>query len=152
MKRPPFDPKKGVFGEGVGAQIIWIGCLMGAVSLALGYGMWRIDPDGPWRTMVFTTLTISQMGNALAIRSSRDSLFSIGLFSNRLMVGAVLSTFALQLAVVYIPAFQRVFTTEALTAQDLLISLAGSIVVFLIVEAYKWVLRRRDNRTAGSRA
>jgi len=51
MKRPPFDPKKGVFGEGVGAQIIWIGCLMGAVSLALGYGMWRIDPDGPWRTM-----------------------------------------------------------------------------------------------------
>jgi Ca2+-transporting ATPase len=150
MKRPPFDPKKGVFGDGVGAQIIWIGCLMGAVSLALGYGMWRIDPDGPWQTMVFTTLTISQMGNALAIRASRESLLSIGPFSNRLMVAAVVSTFALQLALVYLPVFQRVFKTEALTAQHLLISLAGSVIVFLMVELYKWVLRRRDSRTAGS--
>jgi Ca2+-transporting ATPase len=148
MKRPPFDPKKGVFGDGVGAQIIWIGCLMGAVSLVLGYSMWRIDPDGPWQTMVFTTLTISQMGNALAIRASRESLFSIGLFSNRLMVAAVVSTFALQLALVYLPAFQSVFKTEALTAQHLLISLVGSVIVFLMVEVYKWVLRRRDSRTA----
>lgn len=148
MKRPPFDPKKGVFGEGVGAQIIWIGCLMGAVALALGYSMWRIDPDGPWQTMVFTTLTISQMGNALAIRSNRESLLSIGLFSNPLMVVAVVSTFVLQLALIYLPVFQHVFRTETLTAQHLLISLAGSAIVFLMVELYKWVLRRRDSRAA----
>jgi Ca2+-transporting ATPase len=66
------------------------------------------------------------------------------------MVAAVVSTFALQLALVYLPVFQRVFKTEALTAQHLLISLAGSVIVFLMVELYKWVLRRRDSRTAGS--
>jgi Ca2+-transporting ATPase len=145
MKRPPFDPKKGIFSDGLGAQIIWVGILMGLVSLAVGYISWRIDPDGPWRTMVFTTLTLSQMGNALATRSSRDSLFKIGLFSNRLMVGAVLLTLVLQLLLIYVPVLQSVFSTEALTAQQLLICLLTSAVVFVILEIYKWFVRRRDN-------
>jgi Ca2+-transporting ATPase len=144
MKRAPFHPQESVFSRGIGAQIIWIGCLMGAVSLALGYGLWRIDPIGPWRTMVFTTLTLAQMGNALAIRANRDSLFTIGLFSNRLMIVAVVATFVLQLAVIYVPALQSVFKTEALSVRNLLISLGGSTVVFVVVEAYKWILRRRD--------
>jgi Ca2+-transporting ATPase len=143
MQRPPFRPKESVFSRGIGAQIIWIGFLMGAVSLALGYVSWRNDPNGPWRTMVFTTMVLAQMGNALAIRSSRDSLFRIGVFSNRLMVLAVLAGIVLQLALIYVPAFQRVFSTEALTPQELLICLLVSLVVFVVVEIYKWFLRHR---------
>ena len=51
-----------------------------------------------WRTMIFMVITLSQMGNVLAIRSLRDSLFHIGLFSNWFMVGAVALTFVLQFA------------------------------------------------------
>jgi Ca2+-transporting ATPase len=93
--------------------------------------------------MVFTTLTLSQMGNALAVRSERDSLFRIGLLSNKPLLGAVLLTFVLQLAVVYVPFLQGVFKTVALPPGDLAISLLLSTVVFWGVELRKWLLRRR---------
>jgi Ca2+-transporting ATPase len=145
MQRTPYRPKESIFSRGVGTQIIWVGILMGIISIAVGRIAFDIE-GVPWRTMVFTTLVLSQMGNALATRSSRDSLFKIGLFSNRLMVGAVLLTFVLQLAIIYIPPFQGVFSTESLTIEQLLICLGASAIVFVILEMYKWVMRIRSNR------
>jgi Ca2+-transporting ATPase len=127
----------------MGQRILWIGFLMGIVSLGIGYIYWLQDPNGPWRTMAFTTLTLAQMGNALAIRSNVDSIFTIGLFSNKLMVIAVLLTFVLQLALIYVPFLQGFFSTEALPLTDLLIALVSSSVVFISVELSKWVNRRK---------
>jgi Ca2+-transporting ATPase len=93
--------------------------------------------------MIFTTLTLSQLGHVHAIRSSRDSLFKIGLFSNKALLGAVLLTFILQMAVVYVPFLQAIFKTVALPPVDLLISLVLSTVVFWVVELEKWFLRQR---------
>jgi Ca2+-transporting ATPase len=146
MRRPPFAPNESVFSQGIGVQIIWIGLLMGAVSLALGYISWRIDPGGPWRTMVFTTMVLAQMGNALALRSSRDSLFRIGPFSNRLMVLAIVASVILQLALIYLPVFQRVFSTRPLTPQELLICVLVSLTVFVAVEVYKAFRRWQEGR------
>jgi Ca2+-transporting ATPase len=139
MKRSPFHPKESIFSRGIGKQILWIGMLMGLMSLGSGYFFWLNDPTSPWQTMVFTTLTLAQMGNALATRSSKDSLFKIGLFSNRLMVGAVMLTFVLQLALIYLPFFQRFFKTEPLSFQELFISLLASSVILITVEVYKWI-------------
>jgi Ca2+-transporting ATPase len=141
MKRSPFKPNESVFSRGIGLEIIWIGFLMGLISLGLGYMGWLKDPDGPWQTMVFTTMVLAQMGNALAIRSNRDSLFKIGVFSNRLMVFSVLSTFGLQLALIYIPFFQNIFKTQPLTLQEFGVCLAASLVVFVVIEIYKWFRR-----------
>jgi Ca2+-transporting ATPase len=148
MERPPFHPKESVFSRGLGSQIIWIGLLMGAVSLGVGYQFWRMDPDGPWRTMVFTTMVLGQMGNALATRSSIDSLFRIGFVSNRLMVFAVLGTVALQFLLIYVPVFQRIFKTQALSGQELLICILTGLVVFIAVEVYKAVRRLVADRAA----
>ncbi len=147
MRRPPYPPQMSIFGRGLGRDIIWIGLLMGFVSLAMGFWAWRTG-HATWRTMVFTTLTLSQMGNALAIRSERDSLFSIGLLSNKFMLAAVLLTFVLQLAVVYVPFLQEIFHTVALPVEDLLISLVLSTVVFWAVEAKKWWSRRATSGIA----
>ncbi len=141
MSRKPYDPQESVFSRGLGGEIIWIGILMGLVSLGLGYFAWQVDHTGPWQTMVFTTMVFSQMGNALAIRSSRDSLFKIGLFSNRLMVGAVLSTFVLQLMLLYIPFFQGIFDVRPLNLNEMLICLGVSAIPFVVIELYKWVRR-----------
>jgi Ca2+-transporting ATPase len=89
--------------------------------------------------MVFMVLTMSQMGHALVTRSARDSVFKIGWFSNKAMLGAVLLTFVLQLAVVYIKPLQGIFHTTGLTFRDLLISLLLSSVVFWVVEISKWL-------------
>ncbi len=144
MDRKPFRPNESIFSRGVGAQILWIGSLMGLVSLVVGYFAWR--NDAPWQTMVFTTLVLSQMGNALAIRSNSQSLYAIGFFSNRLMVGAVALTFVLQLALIYVPFLQSVFSTEPLTISQLAICLAASVIVFFVVEIYKYISVRRKMR------
>ncbi|HEX6305324.1 MAG TPA: cation-translocating P-type ATPase [Anaerolineales bacterium] len=142
MSRPPYDPKESFFGRGLGWQILWIGVLMGVVSLGLGFWLWSVDHPY-WQTMVFTTLTLSQMGNALAIRSRRESIFKIGFLSNKALLGAVALTLVLQLAVIYVPFLQDFFNTEALSFRDLGLSLALSTVVFWAVEAAKWFGRRR---------
>jgi Ca2+-transporting ATPase len=96
--------------------------------------------------MIFTTLVLSQLGNALALRSEQDSLFTIGLFSNRAMLGTVLLTMALQLAVVYVPFLQTIFKTVPLVPRDLVIVLVLSTVVFWGVEIQKWVLRQQNRK------
>ncbi len=143
MERSPFNPKESIFSRGLGSQIIWIGILLGIVSLGVGMIYWLNDPNGPWQTMIFTTLVLAQMGNALATRSSRDSLFRIGLFSNRLMVGAVMLGLVLQLLLIYVPVFQTVFKTQPLSMQDLFVCLIASAVVFVVLELSKLVKRRR---------
>jgi len=75
-------------------------------------------------------------------RSGRDSLFKIGLLSNKALLGTVLLTLVLQMGVVYVPALQGLFKTVALPPVDLIISLALSTVVFWGVELEKWLLRR----------
>ena len=150
MKRPPRAPKESIFADGLGAHVLWVGLLMGGASLFMQAWAMPNSPAGHdlyWRTMVFTVLCLSQMGHALAIRSDRESLFKIGILSNRPMIGAVLLTFALQLSTIYVPFMQKVFKTEALSLRDLAIALAISSVVFWAVEIEKIVKRRNEART-----
>jgi Ca2+-transporting ATPase len=144
MKRAPYHPKESIFSQGLGTQIIWIGLLLGVASLVVGYFSWLGDNQGSWQTMIFTTLVFSQMGNALAVRSNQNLLFQIGLFSNRLMVGAVILGFVLQLVLIYVPIFQTMFSTQALSPQELLVCLLASLTVFLVIELVKWVRSRRS--------
>ena len=137
MSRPPYPPQENVFARGMTRHIIVFGLLMGAISLAVGYWAWRLNLPS-WQTMVFTTLTLSQMGQALAIRSERNLISKIGFFSNKLLLGSVLLTLVLQLMVIYIPAFQGVFNTVSLTASELAICLVLSVTVYLGVELDKW--------------
>ncbi|TNF52070.1 calcium-translocating P-type ATPase, PMCA-type, partial [bacterium] len=116
MKRPPRHPQESIFAHGMAAHIMWVGFLMGAMSIFTQ--AWSINSgyqQAQWQTMVFTVLCLSQMGHVLAIRSERESLFKMGLFSNTLLLGAVLLTFALQMATIYVPFLNPIFKTAPLT-------------------------------------
>lgn len=143
MRRSPHPPQETIFARGLGWHVIWVGLLMGLVSLALGFWTWRSGVIA-WQTMIFTTLTLSQMGHALAIRSERESLLRLGLLSNKPLIGAVALTFVAQMAVVYIPFLQEIFETVALSASELALSLLLSVIVFMAVEGEKWWARRRS--------
>ena len=146
MRRPPRPPNEHVLGRGMAVDIVWIGLLMGAVSLLAGWLF--LDANNAsksastWQTAVFTVLTLSQMGNVLAIRSDRYLLFRIGIFSNPALVFAVLLTLALQLAVIYAPPLQTLFRTVPLKPSELAICLAISVIVFAAVELRKWICFR----------
>tara|TARA_R110002072_G_scaffold13481_2_gene56842 strand:+ start:30416 stop:33238 length:2823 start_codon:yes stop_codon:yes gene_type:complete len=143
MSRPPHLPGEHVLGRGMSIDIVWIGLLMGSVSLVAGWWFHGdgSGPDSHWRTAVFTVLTMSQMGNALACRAERDSLLAIGVFSNPTLIGAVLLTLALQLAVIYLPPMQTLFRTEALSIVELIGCLALSTTVFFAVEMKKVIFK-----------
>lgn len=150
MQRPPYPPNESVFSRGVGRDIIWIGLLMGLTFLSMGYWVWQRDWNN-WQTMIFATLAFSRMSLALAMRSERDSLFRRGLFSNKPMLGAVVLTFALQMAVIYTPLLQPIFQTQALSTQEILICLGLSTIGFWAFEFEKLFIRRRHKRRANGR-
>jgi Ca2+-transporting ATPase len=123
--------------------IIGMGVVMTLVSLGVGYFYWQAGQTS-WQTMIFTILVMSQVFFALAVRSERDSLFTIGLRSNPAMQGALLSTFLLQLAVIYVPFLQPIFETTSLSIQDLALSLGLSTIVLWVSEGVKFIGRQRE--------
>ena len=131
--------------------MIWVGPLMGIVALLpeLLANLTSVDFSvAEWRTMVFSTLALAQMGNALAIRSDRLTLLQLGIFTNPALIGAVLLTFALQMAVIYVPFLQNIFETTALSFNQLLLSLGLSTIVFIAIEIVKLIRQRRERKSA----
>jgi Ca2+-transporting ATPase len=147
MKRPPHPPNESVLARGTGSYILWIGLLLGAVCVAAEY-LGQSMREGAWRTAVFSTLGLAQMGNALAVRSERKSLFQLGLLSNKYLLGAVLLTVLAQMAVVYVPFLQPIFGTTSLSLGQLGLVLAFSAIPFVVVEVGKLVARARARRVA----
>ncbi|HLB25816.1 MAG TPA: cation-translocating P-type ATPase [Nitrospirota bacterium] len=147
MARPPRPPSESVFAHGLGMHVIWVGLLMGGVSILVQ--AWAFTSGNPrWQSMVFTVLCLSQMGHVMAIRSERESLISQGPLSNRPLVLSVVLTVLLQLCVLYVPFLNPVFGTAPLKAGELALALGLSSVVFVAVEAEKFFIRRRpETRT-----
>ncbi len=140
MNRPPRPPQQSVFANGRGIHMIWVGMLMAGIALSLQ--AWAINNGLHWQTIVFNFLCLSQMGHVLAIRSDIQSFFSVGIFSNTPLIGAVIIALLLQFVVTYVPLFQPIFKTEALTLNEFLLVGALSLIVFFAVEIEKAVFRR----------
>jgi Ca2+-transporting ATPase len=140
MQRPPRAPTESMFANGMWQHILGIGLLLGA--LCLGVQAWAISSGhAHWQTMVFTVLTLGQMAHLMAIRSETDPLWRIR--SNRPLLGAVLLTFLLQMATIYVPVLNPIFRTEPLSLPELGICLAAACVVYVAVEIEKAWRRSR---------
>ncbi|NOK58253.1 MAG: cation-translocating P-type ATPase [Chloroflexi bacterium AL-W] len=141
MRRAPHSPQDGIFSGGVGFQVAWTGMLIGAI--ALGVGFWYYTAGlSQWQTMMFTTLAFLQIFQALATRSSTESLWSIGVFSNRAMVGIITLVTILQLAALYTPL--SVFLgVQALTLSEVLICVGLGSILLIALELEKAILRWR---------
>jgi len=141
MKRKPRPPEENIFAHGMWQHILWVGLFVGGISIASM--AWAISREvAYWQTIVFTVLTVSQLFHSLAVRSDSASLWQIGLFSNLPMLGAVLLTLLLQMAVIYLPALNSIFYTQPLPLYDLAVCLALSSLVLFAVEIEKWLVRR----------
>lgn len=143
MKRPARHPKESIFAHGLGLHAIWVGLLMAGIVLFVQ--AWSIKTEhAHWQTMVFTVLCLTQLGHVLAIRTERESLFKIGLFSNKPLLGAVILSLLLQMLTIYVPVLNPIFKTEPLTLSELVFTLGLSSVVFFAVEVEKLFRRIKD--------
>jgi Ca2+-transporting ATPase len=140
MRRPPRRPSESLLDRAMGVEVLWVGLLIAAVAMIVGVAAYRMGNPN-WQTMVFTTIALTQMGQALAVRSERESVFRLGLMSNPAMLAAVLLTVAVQLLVVYVPGLQTIFGTRPLEPGELLICLVASTTLFWVIEIKKLVQR-----------
>jgi Ca2+-transporting ATPase len=123
-------------------HILGFGLLI--AGLCLGVQAWALSTGhAHWQTMVFTVLTLSQMAHVMAIRSERESLWQLGLGSNKPLLGAVLLTFVLQMATIYVPALNPIFKTQPLSLGELGICLGAAATVGVAVELEKAWRRNR---------
>ena len=121
MKEKPRPAKESFFSNGAGLRVILGGMLIGLLTLAAYFfgfyeqGYTPFDKEVPQstteyaRTLAFMVLVVCQLFYSLSLRSERKSIFTIGVFSNKYLVGAVVVGLALQLVVIGIPVIQKAF-------------------------------------------
>ncbi|MBC1219496.1 cation-translocating P-type ATPase [Nostoc sp. UCD121] len=148
MQRPPFSPRESIFARGLGSYMIRIGIIFAIISIALMWWAYQHthaagyqgNPEA-WKTMVFTTLCIAQMGHAIAIRSNNRLAIEMNPFSNIFVLAAVVVTTILQLMLVYVPPLRDFFGTHYLNMQELGVCIGFSALMFVWIEAEKIFLR-----------
>lgn len=138
MKRPPRNPKAGVFADGVGTAILIQGTVIGLLCITayyLGLKWGRTIEEA--HTMAFFTMASAQLVHSFNARSLDESLFSMGITSNRNLVYAFLASFALQMVVIYVPFLSSIFETAPLMVFDLLVCIGLALVPLVLVEVMK---------------
>ncbi|MCP9774978.1 cation-transporting P-type ATPase [Cyanobium sp. WAJ14-Wanaka] len=154
MARQPARPGESIFARGIGRYILRVGVVFALFVIALMVWSYRTaGSDGPWKTMVFTTLCLGQMGHALSARSDRP-LTQVNPFSNRWLLWAVIFTTALQMLLLYVPWLARFFGTVPLSAANLGVCVGVSLLFFVYLEANKilrslWIRATADSPVSG---
>jgi Ca2+-transporting ATPase len=152
MKRPPFSPRESIFARGLGSYMIRIGIIFAILTIAMmswAYGYTHSPGHGnpnAWKTMVFTTLCLAQMGHAIAIRSNTQLTMELNPLTNVFVWGAVIVTTILQLMLIYVPPLRAFFGTHYLTGFELLVCFGFSALMFVWIEMEKLFLRFYKSR------
>ncbi len=147
MQQPPRDPSASILGGGLWQHAIWVGLLMAGIVLGLqAFSYHSGASEETWRTIVFTSLAFLQLSHALVVRSERESILTLGLRSNMVLLTVLVVTGVIQMALIYVPALQPIFETTALSAGELALVLLVTPVPFIAVEIEKWFRRRREAR------
>jgi P-type Ca2+ transporter type 2C len=150
MRQSPKDPNEGIFARGLGSYMIRIGLVLATVTIALmawayqytqNYTAGGLDPNR-WKTIVFTTLCIAQMGHALAIRSNTKLVAQVNPLSNPALLLSVSLTTILQLLLIYIEPLRNFFGTHYLPLEELLACVGASALVFVWIEVEKLFINR----------
>ncbi|MCI6692695.1 MULTISPECIES: calcium-translocating P-type ATPase, SERCA-type [unclassified Clostridium] len=143
MMQQPREKGESIFARGLWSKIVIRGCLIGICTL-LSFMTGRLyGMDlATCRTIALITLVMSQLLHVFECRSERHSIFEIKVFSNPYLVGAVLVSISMVLAILYIPFLSNVFNTIALTIGQWAIVLFYSGVIFLINSIYLFIRSR----------
>lgn len=141
MSRKPRKSSSSIFAGGVGAGIIYQGLIEAALTLFVYYWAHTHYDEGIAVTMAFATLGLLQITHAFNVRSNTKSLFQIGWFTNRYMVGASVISGLLLVLVIIIPGLNEWFGVMHLNGTQWGIVCGAALSIIVIVELVKLVIR-----------
>jgi len=163
MKQKPRDPKESFFAKGAGIRAVIGGLLIGLLTLTVFfYGMSKSNyPIGSVisdyenadyqnalthaRTMAFVVLAASQLFYSLAMRSSTKSIFQVGLFKNKYLIGSICAGLLLQFIIISVPFLAKPFKVQSLTLGDW-----GLVILFALIPLVFNEIIKLFSRLAGN--
>ena len=149
MERKPRDPSESVFTRDVKLYLSLTPILMTALLL-FGYFFYH-----PWesasqlteaRTQLLTSMIVMELANAISARSLKFPVWKVGLFKNRFLWYAVLSSFFLQLVVLYTPGLNASFNVNAPELLDWAFAILFTAITFGSLETGKWIASRKRSK------
>ena len=138
MSRLPRNPKKNLFADGLWWKIIIEGAMLGMFTLlafSIGNRLYSVEVG---RTMAFLTLGILELVHSFNIKSE-ESIFKIGVFENKYLIGALVLGVILQVIVVVVSPLAQIFSLVPLTGIQWLYTVLIAIAPIPIVEIQKAV-------------
>lgn len=136
MNRPPRDAKKSIFADGLMGKIVVEGFMIGMFTILaffIGNKYYGIEVA---RTMAFISLGMLELIHSFNVKSE-ESIFKVGLFENKYLLGAFVFGTILQLGIIFVPSLAEIFKLTQLNATQWLITIAISIAPIIIVEIQK---------------
>lgn len=136
MNRPPRDAKKSIFADGLMGKIVVEGFMIGMITILaffIGNKYYGIEVA---RTMAFISLGMLELIHSFNVKSE-ESIFKVGLFENKYLLGAFVLGTVLQLGIIFVPSLAEVFKLTQLNTTQWLITIAISIAPIIIVEIQK---------------
>lgn len=149
MERKPRNPKESVFTRDVKVYLTVVPIIMSALLL-FGYFFYR-----PWensfqlteaRTQLLTAMILMELANAVSARSLKYPVFKVGVFKNKFLWYAIISSLALQLVVLYTPPIQAIFDVSSPEPLDWAFAILFTAIVFGSLEIGKYVASKRRER------
>jgi Ca2+-transporting ATPase len=148
MQKAPRNSRAGIFADGLGINVLYQGVLIAALTLVSFFIGRKFAPGNPdvAVTMAFATLSLVEGFHSFNLRSQRKSLFApgFGFFGNRYLVGSLLLSIVVTMAVIYIPGLNLIFKLTPLELPYLAVSLALSLSIIPIVELVKKAASQRQ--------
>lgn len=141
MSRDPHKPGESIWANGLGKSAVWIGTFIGVISLGVGLIYYANDKD-QFQSMMFMTIALMQIFQAIGTRSSTESLLQKGLFTNKTMVWIVGAVLALQMLAIYTP-LSEFLKLEPLSGVDLVISFGLGLALLVLLELEKMGNRKK---------
>ena len=136
MNRPPRDSKKSIFADGLMGKIVVEGFMIGMFTILaffIGNKYYGIEVA---RTMAFISLGMLELIHSFNVKSE-ESIFKVGLFENKYLLGAFGLGTVLQLGIIFVPSLAEIFKLTQLNTIQWLITIAISIAPIIIVEIQK---------------
>jgi Ca2+-transporting ATPase len=142
MKRPPNDPKQGIFSRSGLALMLAGGLWSTLVNLMLfEWARHSGRSLSEAMTMTFVSLVLIQFFKAYNFRSEKEHIFR-NTFSNRWLNLAIIWELIMLFAIIYVPVLTVPLGTFSMPAEDWLIVLCGAMTVVPVIETVKWLIRR----------
>ena len=147
MQKKPRNSRKSIFADGLWSKIMLEGIMIGMLTLvafSLGNNLYGLEVG---RTMAFVAMAMLELVHSFNVKSE-ESIFKVGLFENKYLIGAFLLGTILQVAVVMVPTLANIFGLVPLETNQWLYTLGISILPIIIIEAQKMLDSRLKNNSA----